>query len=95
MPVLPDEIVVTRAFYLSCREDLRKLKRITTVWDYLRAAAESNRALLMGDGDAMAWVRNRDALNCAGVPLRAMKQRRRDSVHRRDRDRHGLRIERA
>lgn len=22
---------VTRAFYLSCREDLRKLKRITTV----------------------------------------------------------------
>lgn len=55
-PVLPDEIVVTRAFYLSCREDLRKLKRITTVWDYLRAAAEGNRAFLMGDGDVMQWV---------------------------------------
>jgi molybdate transport repressor ModE-like protein len=56
VPVLPDEIVVTRAFYLSCREDLRKLKRITAVWDYLRAAAEGNRAFLMGDGDAMQWV---------------------------------------
>ncbi len=29
--VLPDEIVVTRAFFLSCREDLRKLRRITAV----------------------------------------------------------------
>ncbi|SAL32216.1 LysR family transcriptional regulator [Caballeronia humi] len=56
VPVLPDEIVVTRAFYLSCREDLRKLKRITTVWDYLRSAAEGNRAFLMGDGDVMQWV---------------------------------------
>ncbi|MFM0325104.1 LysR family transcriptional regulator [Caballeronia glebae] len=56
VPVLPDEIVVTRAFYLSCREDLRKLKRITAVWDYLRAAAEANRAFLMGDGSQMAWV---------------------------------------
>ncbi|SAL21876.1 LysR family transcriptional regulator [Caballeronia peredens] len=56
VPVLPDGIVVTRAFYLSCREDLRKLKRITTVWDYLRAAAEANRAFLMGDGENMAWV---------------------------------------
>jgi hypothetical protein len=47
---------VTRAFYLSCREDLRKLKRITAVWDYLRAAAEANRAFLMGDDTHMAWV---------------------------------------
>ncbi|SAL24800.1 LysR family transcriptional regulator [Caballeronia telluris] len=55
VPVLPGEIEVTRAFYLSCREDLRKLKRITAVWDYLRAAAESNRALLMGENNAMVW----------------------------------------
>jgi hypothetical protein len=56
VPVLPDEIVVTRAFFLSCREDLRKLKRITAVWDYLRAAAEATRGFLMGDGTQMAWV---------------------------------------
>ncbi len=55
VPVLPGEIVVTRAFYLSCREDLRKLRRITTVWDYLRAAAEINRGFLMGDTPDMQW----------------------------------------
>ena len=55
MPVLPGEIVVTRAFYLSCREDLRKLRRITTVWDYLRAAADINRTFLMGETPDMNW----------------------------------------
>jgi DNA-binding transcriptional LysR family regulator len=54
-PVLADEIVVTRAFYLSCREDLRKLKRITAVWDFLKSAAEINRSLLMGEDRAMRW----------------------------------------
>ncbi|WP_050452050.1 LysR family transcriptional regulator [Candidatus Burkholderia verschuerenii] len=56
VPVLPDEIVVTRAFFLSCREDLRKLRRITAVWDYLRAAAEGNQRFLMGDANDMSWV---------------------------------------
>lgn len=56
VPVLADQIVVTRAFFLSCREDLRRLRRITAVWDYLRAAAEVNRAFLMGDAPSMAWV---------------------------------------
>ncbi len=55
VPVLADEIVVTRAFYLSCREDLRKLKRITTVWEFLRNAAEINRPMLMGDTRDMRW----------------------------------------
>jgi molybdate transport repressor ModE-like protein len=55
VPVLADEIVVTRAFYLSCREDLRKLKRITAVWNFLRSAAEINRPLLMGEDRAMQW----------------------------------------
>ena len=53
--VLADEIVVTRAFYLSCREDLRKLKRITAVWDFLRTVAEINRPLLMGEAREMLW----------------------------------------
>jgi DNA-binding transcriptional LysR family regulator len=55
VPVLADEIVVTRAFYLSCREDLRKLKRITSVWDFLKSVAEINRPLLMGEDRAMRW----------------------------------------
>ena len=55
IPVLADDIVVTRAFYLSCREDLRKLKRITAVWEFLRSVAEMNRPLLMGDDRVMLW----------------------------------------
>jgi molybdate transport repressor ModE-like protein len=54
--VLPEEIVVTRAFYLSCREDLRKLKRITATWDYLRDVADKNRALLAGETNDMTWI---------------------------------------
>jgi DNA-binding transcriptional LysR family regulator len=56
VPVLPEEIVVTRAFFLSCREDLRRLRRITAVWDYMRAAAELNHAFLMGDAPEIGWV---------------------------------------
>lgn len=55
IPVLADDLVVTRAFYLSCREDLRKLKRITAVWEFLRNVAEINQPLLMGEGRDMLW----------------------------------------
>lgn len=55
-PILPDEITVTRHFWLCCREDLRKLRRITSLWDYLRAAADANRALLMGESPHMQYV---------------------------------------
>ncbi|MCG1055441.1 hypothetical protein KQH49_11055 [Mycetohabitans sp. B5] len=37
MPVLADEVFVTRRFWLCCREDLRKLRRVTSLWNYLRA----------------------------------------------------------
>ncbi|PVX84549.1 LysR family transcriptional regulator [Paraburkholderia unamae] len=54
--ILPDEIVVTRRFWLCSREDLRKLRRITSLWDYLRAAADANRPLLMGESPHMHYV---------------------------------------
>jgi hypothetical protein len=34
---------------------LRKLKRITSVWDFLKSVAEINRPLLMGEDRAMRW----------------------------------------
>jgi hypothetical protein len=34
---------------MYCREDLRKLKRITLLWDYIRAVTEQNQGLLMGE----------------------------------------------
>lgn len=54
--ILPDEIVVTRRFWLCSREDLRKLRRITSLWDYLRAAADANQALLMGESSKMHYI---------------------------------------
>jgi hypothetical protein len=56
MPILPDEVMVTRHFWLCCREDLRKLRRITSLWDYLRAAADLNRGLLMGEEKALRFL---------------------------------------
>ena len=34
---------------MYCREDLRKLKRITVLWDYVREVTEMNRGLLLGE----------------------------------------------
>jgi DNA-binding transcriptional LysR family regulator len=48
IPLLPDEVNITRQFWMYCREDLRKLKRITVLWDYIREVTELNRGLLVG-----------------------------------------------
>ncbi|ABE36166.1 bacterial regulatory helix-turn-helix, lysR family protein [Paraburkholderia xenovorans LB400] len=56
VPILPEEIVVTRHFWLSSREDLRKLRRVASLWDYLRAAADANRPFLMGESREMHYV---------------------------------------
>jgi DNA-binding transcriptional LysR family regulator len=49
----PDEIAITRHFWLCCREDLRKLRRVSALWDYLREAADLNQNLLMGESPTM------------------------------------------
>ena len=36
-------------FWMYCREDLRKLKRITLLWDYIREVTELNAPLLRGE----------------------------------------------
>jgi len=54
--VLPEEIEVTRQFWIYYSEDLRRLKRITLVADYLRACAELNRPLLLGESSSMAYL---------------------------------------
>jgi hypothetical protein len=56
LAVLPQEINITRQFWMYCREDLRKLKRITLLWDYIRAVTEQNQALLMGDSRQMLFA---------------------------------------
>ncbi|KTT92312.1 LysR family transcriptional regulator, partial [Sphingomonas yabuuchiae] len=47
--LLPEQIQITRQFWLYYREDLRRLRRITLVSDYLRACADGNRDFLLGE----------------------------------------------
>ena len=54
--MLPEEINITRQFWMYCREDLRKLKRITLLWDYIRSVTEQNQALLMGQTREMHFA---------------------------------------
>ncbi|MEE4617819.1 LysR family transcriptional regulator [Pseudomonas alliivorans] len=48
VPVLRDEVEIIRQFWMYCREDLRKLKRITVLWDYVREVTEMNGPFLLG-----------------------------------------------
>jgi DNA-binding transcriptional LysR family regulator len=56
LPVLPEEINITRQFWMYCREDLRKLKRITLLWDYIREVTELNRPLLLGETHVLLFA---------------------------------------
>ncbi|WP_165824834.1 hypothetical protein [Pseudomonas sp. B1(2018)] len=40
-------------FWMFCREDPCKLKRITFLWDYIRAVTEQNHGLLMDESREM------------------------------------------
>lgn len=54
--IFPDQIAITRQFWLCCREDLRKLRRISTLWDYLRQLTDLNQAFLMGESRNMEFL---------------------------------------
>jgi hypothetical protein len=41
---------------MYCREDLRKLKRITLLWDHIREATERNQGFLLGETGRMTFV---------------------------------------
>lgn len=56
IPVLADEVNITRHFWMYCREDLRKLKRITVLWDYIREVTELNQGLLLGRSGELRFV---------------------------------------
>lgn len=43
-------------FWMYCREDLRKLKRITLLWDYIREVTELNAPLLLGETRALKFA---------------------------------------
>lgn len=53
IPLLVEEVEVTRQFWMYCREDLRKLKRVTVLWDFIREHVEASNALLLGEAGPM------------------------------------------
>lgn len=54
--VLPEQVQVTRQFWMYYREDLRKLKRIALAAEYLRECAEHNRDFLLGESREMRFL---------------------------------------
>lgn len=44
-------------FWMYCRDDLRKLKRITPLSDYIREVTELNRDFLMGEAVPLAFAK--------------------------------------
>ena len=56
VPVLPEDIDVTRTFWLVAPEDKRELSRIKALWEYLRRTADINREYLLGRSSTMAWL---------------------------------------
>ncbi|SEF72060.1 LysR family transcriptional regulator [Billgrantia desiderata] len=47
--VLDDEVEIVRQFWITARQEQRRLARVRLLWDFLREALEANRALLMGE----------------------------------------------
>ncbi len=55
-PVLEDEVTITRTFWMYCHEDVRRLKRVTLLWDYLRRSIAHNAALMAGEHGTMRFL---------------------------------------
>ena len=55
-PVIIGLTFATFKFWMYCREDLRKLKRITLLWDYIREVTELNAPLLLGETRGMKFA---------------------------------------
>ncbi|CAG9217255.1 hypothetical protein BGLA2_2650002 [Burkholderia gladioli] len=49
-------MAITRHFWLCCREDIRNLRRISALWDFLRESAVLNREFLLGEAPAMRFA---------------------------------------
>lgn len=47
--VLNDEVQIVRQFWITARQEQRRLARVRLLWDFLREALEANQPLLMGE----------------------------------------------
>jgi DNA-binding transcriptional LysR family regulator len=56
VPILDDQIKITRALWLVAATENRHVGRISALWDYLCEVVEANRAFLMGESRDVVWV---------------------------------------
>ncbi len=56
VPVLAEQVLLQRSFWLVAPPELRRIARIRAAWDYLRRMAELNRAFLMGEAREMRYI---------------------------------------
>ena len=54
-PVLPNDVQVTRRFWMYCHEDLRQSRRVMALWDFIKQSAQLNQPLLAGDSDRLRY----------------------------------------
>jgi len=54
--VLENEVEITRSFWMYCHEDLRKLKRVTVLWEFIRKSVLKNADLLAGKRGTMKYL---------------------------------------
>ncbi|MBH8579357.1 LysR family transcriptional regulator [Halomonas pacifica] len=52
-PVLGEEVMVDRQFWITARQEQRQLARVRLLWDYLREALVLNRGFLMGESASL------------------------------------------
>ncbi|MDY7579511.1 LysR family transcriptional regulator [Herbaspirillum sp. RTI4] len=55
VPVLQEEIEITRSFWLVAAAEQRPVARVSALWSYLREAIEPNHDFLMGKSREMVW----------------------------------------
>lgn len=56
VPVLPQDVDITRTFWLVAPAERRELARIKALWDYLRRVADANAPFLMGQRKEIEWL---------------------------------------
>jgi DNA-binding transcriptional LysR family regulator len=57
VPVLEQEIAITRSFWLVAASEQRHVARVSALWSYLRECVEMNRDFLMGNSRQMQWLK--------------------------------------
>jgi DNA-binding transcriptional LysR family regulator len=56
VPVLEEEVAITRTFWLVAASEQRHVARVSALWRYLRECVEANRDFLMGRSRQMRWL---------------------------------------